>query len=275
MRELQQHIIEELSVRAQIDVKDELARRIAFLREYLLASSASGLVLGISGGQDSSLAGKLCQLAVEELRDTGHEARFVAVRLPHGAQRDEDDAQLALRFIAPDETLTVNIEPAVQTLDQSVSAVLAEPLEDFHRGNVKARIRMVTQYAIAGQRRMLVVGTDHAAEGVTGFFTKFGDGGADVLPLAGLTKAQGAELLRELGAPAALWQKVPTADLLDTQPGQSDESSLGVSYSAIDAYLRGESVEPQDAERIERWFVATRHKRHLPVTPQDTWWKEH
>ena len=170
-------------------------------------------MLGISGGQDSTLAGRLAQIAVERLRDSGVDAHFLAVRLPHGVQVDEDDAQLALRFIEPDETVTVDIAPATKALSDEVAGALGAPLSDFNKGNVKARLRMVAQYALAGERNLLVIGTDHAAENVTGFFTKFGDGAADLTPLAGLNKRQGAALLRELGADPRLWEKVPTADL--------------------------------------------------------------
>jgi NAD+ synthase len=131
---------------------------------------------------------------------------------------------------------------------------------------------MVAQYAIAGDRALLVIGTDHAAEAVTGFFTKFGDGAADVVPLAGLTKGQGAAMLRELGAPTRLWEKIPTADLLDGEPGHTDESTLGVDYAEIDAYLSGRPVSDAAAENLERRYRGTEHKRRLPVTPDDTWW---
>jgi NAD+ synthase len=230
-------------------------------------------VLGISGGQDSSLAGRLAQLAVERLRSDGLEAQFIAVRLPYSVQHDEDDARLALDFINADRVVEVNIAPAVDALTAEVHAATGVAVSDFHKGNVKARLRMVAQYAIAGDRSLLVIGTDHAAEAITGFFTKFGDGAADVLPLAGLTKGQGAAMLRQLGAPDRLWQKVPTADLLDEQPGHTDESSLGVSYGQIDDYLRGKDIDAAAAENLEQRFRSTQHKRHLPVTPLDTWWK--
>ncbi|HNP16631.1 MAG TPA: NAD(+) synthase, partial [Terrimesophilobacter sp.] len=119
----------------------------------------------------------------------------------------------------------------------------------------------------------LVVGTDHAAEALTGFFTKFGDGAADVVPLSGLTKRQGKALLVELDAPKRLYEKEPTADLLDDNPGQSDEANLGVSYQHIDDYLEGLSVPDAVAEAIEMKYLSTRHKRHLPVTPADDWWR--
>lgn len=272
MSETQQQIIRALDVSADIVPDREVERRVAFLVEYARAVPGSrGFVLGISGGQDSSLAGRLAQLAVERLRAEGREATFVAVRLPHGVQHDEDDARLALSFIQPDETVTVDIEPATTAMADAVASA-GIPITDFNRGNVKARMRMIAQYAIAGDRGLLVIGTDHAAEAVTGFFTKFGDGAADVVPLGGLTKSQGAAMLQELGAPERLWQKVPTADLLDDEPGQSDESSLGVTYREIDAYLTGNTIGDESVENLERRYRATEHKRRPPVAPGDEWW---
>lgn len=272
--EMQQEIIRRLGPVPEIDPAAEVTRRVSFLVEYARSiPGVRGFVLGISGGQDSSLAGRLAQLAVEELRAGGADAEFVAVRLPYAVQQDEDDAQLALSFIQPDRAVTVDIADGTDGLVSQVSAALGEPVSDFNRGNVKARMRMVAQYAIAGDRGLLVIGTDHAAEAITGFFTKFGDGAADVVPLAGLTKGQGAAMLRALGAPDRLWEKVPTADLLDDQPGQSDESSLGVSYPEIDAYLRGEEVSAAAAANLERRYRGTEHKRQLPVGPDDAWWR--
>src|SRR5690606_20870279 len=123
------------------------------------------------------------------------------VRLPYAVQHDEDDAQLALRFIRPHRAVAFDIRRAVDGFEDEYGDALGEAMTDFTKGNVKARVRMVAQYALAGQHSLLVIGTDHAAEAVTGFFTKFGDGGADVLPLSGLTKRQGRALLQELDAP--------------------------------------------------------------------------
>lgn len=271
---MQQEIIRALRPVPAIDAQAEVERRVTFLVEYARAiPGVRGFVLGISGGQDSSLAGRLAQLAVERMRADGADAEFVAVRLPYAVQRDEDDAQLALEFIQPDRAVTVDIGPGTDGLVEQVSAGTGAPMSDFNRGNVKARMRMVAQYAIAGDLGLLVIGTDHAAEAVTGFYTKFGDGAADVIPLSGLTKSQGAEMLRALGAPNRLWEKVPTADLLDDQPGQSDESSLGVTYPEIDGYLRGERVSDEAAANLERRYRATEHKRRTPVAPGDTWWR--
>ena len=273
MRELQAHIIETLGAQASVDPTAEVERRVAFLADYLSASRAAGYVLGISGGQDSTLAGRLCQLAVERARSSGHDASFVAVRLPYGVQRDEEDARLALSFIRPDESLGFDVRPPVDALASEFESAGGAAMSDFGKGNVKARMRMVAQYALAGERRLLVVGTDHAAEAITGFYTKFGDGAADVLPLAGLNKRQGRALLEALGAPSRLVLKTPTADLLDDDPGQSDESSLGVSYASIDDYLEGRTVPDEDAEAIEALYLRSEHKRRPPVGPSDDWWR--
>ncbi|MEV4708796.1 ammonia-dependent NAD(+) synthetase [Actinoplanes sp. NPDC049316] len=279
MATLQQEIIAQLRVEAAVEPKAEIRRRVGFLKDYLRSTPALGYVLGISGGQDSTLTGRLCQLAAEELRAEGREAIFVAVRLPYGVQADEHDAQIALEFLRPDRSVVVNVRPSADAVGaeaaQGLRDLLGEEprLRDFVRGNIKARERMVIQYAVAGQLNLLVAGTDHAAEAVTGFFTKHGDGGVDVTPLSGLTKRQGAALLQELGAPASTWQKVPTADLEDDRPALPDEVALGVSYEQIDDYLEGIEVAPEAAARIEAAFLATRHKRTVPVTPHDSWWR--
>lgn len=274
MRELQAHIIAELNVAPTIEPAEEIRRRVQFLKDYLQSSGARGLVLGISGGQDSTLAGRLCQLAVEELRLEGREASFVALRLPYAVQHDEDDAQLALGFIAPLNQGTFNIERGVNGMVAEYADGLGEPMSDFTKGNVKARARMIAQYALAGQHGLLVVGTDHAAEAVTGFYTKYGDGGADVLPLSGLTKRQGRALLMELGAPMRCYTKAPTADLLDHNPGQTDEANLGLSYEDIDDFLEGKEIDETAARAIETRYLKTRHKRAMPVSPSDTWWRQ-
>jgi NAD+ synthase len=277
MRELQARIIRELNVMPTIDPGDEIEKRVQFLLDYVRASGAHGFVLGISGGQDSSLAGRLCQLAVE--RDAAVAAagetrlEFLAVRLPYAVQHDEDDARLALSFIRAQQELTFNIQRGVDGFQAEYRDALGDAMSDFTKGNVKARSRMIAQYAIAGQRGLLVVGTDHAAEAVTGFYTKFGDGGADLVPLAGLTKRQGKSLLEHLGAPTRLYTKVPTADLLDNEPGQTDEANLGISYEHIDDFLEGKDVPEPVAGAIEARYLVTTHKRVTPVSPYDTWWR--
>jgi NAD+ synthase len=279
MGNLREQILAELGVKAAIVPKAEIGQRVGFLKQYLRSARANGFVLGISGGQDSTLTGRLCQLACEELRAEGHAATFVAMRLPYGVQADEHDAQIALGFIRPDRAITVNVKPSADAVAAEAATGLGEllgdepGLRDFVRGNIKARERMVIWYAIAGQLNLLVVGTDHAAEAVTGFFTKYGDGGVDITPLTGLTKRQGAALLQELGAPPSVWQKVPTADLEDERPALPDEVALGLKYSQIDDYLEGVDVTPDLAAKVESIYLASRHKRAVPVTPLDDWWR--
>lgn len=275
MRPLQQEIIRALHVAPTIDPKQEVRRTIDFLKDYLMAHPfLKTYVLGISGGQDSSLAGRLAQLAMEEIRaETGDESyQFIAVRLPYGIQNDEADAIAALEFIQPDQIMTINIK---ESTDAMVKALEINPLEisDYNKGNIKARQRMIVQYAIAGQMAGAVIGTDHAAEAVTGFYTKFGDGAADITPLWRLTKGQGRELMKELQSPERLYLKVPTADLEENKPMIADEVALGVTYQAIDDYLTGKEVPEQDAATIEKWYLKSQHKRHLPITIFDDFWK--
>lgn len=270
---LQQQISEDLGVQPEIDPEAEVERRIGFLVDYLRTTGAKGFVLGISGGQDSTLAGRLAQLAVERVRAEGGEAKFLAVRLPYRVQADAADAEAALEYIAPDASVEVNIQNGVDGVEEDIEFAVTSDISDFNRGNIKARVRMVTQYALAGHDGLLVIGTDHAAEAVTGFYTKFGDGAADLLPLSGLSKRQGRSLLQFLDAPDRLAFKVPTADLLDGQPGRPDEDELGLTYEQIDDFLEGRPVDPEAAGRIEARYLATQHKRHLPVTPDDGWWR--
>ncbi|MGT2926012.1 ammonia-dependent NAD(+) synthetase [Streptococcus cuniculipharyngis] len=272
---LQAEIIQALGVEPQIDPELEIRRSIDFLKAYLTKHAfLKTLVLGISGGQDSTLAGRLAQLAMEEMRaeTKTEDYQFIAVRLPYGVQADEADAQKALDFIQPDKLLTVNIKAAVDgQVAELASAGVS--ISDFNKGNIKARQRMISQYAIAGQYQGAVIGTDHAAENITGFFTKFGDGGADILPLFRLNKRQGKQLLQALGADKSLYEKVPTADLEEDKPGLADEVALGVTYAEIDDYLEGKTISPQAQEIIENWWRKTAHKRHLPITIFDDFWK--
>lgn len=269
----QRQIAAELHVADGFDAAREIERRVAFLADYLRANGLAAYVLGISGGVDSSTAGRLAQLAVERLRDAQYDARFVAMRLPYGVQHDEAEAQQSLAFIRPDETLTVDIRPAADAMLGSLSACglsfADASQQDFVHGNIKARQRMIAQYAAASARRGIVIGTDHAAESVMGFFTKFGDGGADVLPLAGLSKRRVRTLAKALGANDALAHKVPTADLEMLRPQRPDEDAYGIRYEDIDDFLEGKPVSDAVFDTVMRFYDSTHHKRALPYTPFD------
>jgi NAD+ synthase len=260
----------ELLVTPHFDVVAETERRVAFIAGYLASSGLESLVLGISGGIDSTTTGRLCQLAVERLRAAGRPGRFIAMRLPYGRQRDEADAQRALQFIRPDETLVTDIQPAADGMLDSLKTGLdfqSAAQQDFVLGNIKARQRMIAQYAVAGARRGLVVGTDHAAEAVMGFFTKFGDGACDLAPLTGLVKRRVRAIASHLGAPEALVHKVPTADLEELRPQLPDEAAYGVTYEQIDDFLEGKPVAQDAVAVIRRFYMSSVHKRALPAHP--------
>lgn len=268
----QRTIIEELQVVQAFDAEREAERRIAFIAEQMQAARRQTLVLGISGGVDSTVAGRLAQLAAERVRANSNiDVRFIAVRLPYGEQHDEADAQAALDFIKADEVLTINIKQASDGMREQLKAggltFRDEAHEDFVMGNVKARQRMIAQYAIAGAREGLVIGTDHAAEALMGFFTKHGDGACDIAPLSGLTKRRVRAVGSWLGAPAAMVNKVPTADLESLRPGHADETALGVTYEEIDAFLEGQTIAEESRAIILKTYENTRHKRALPTVP--------
>ena len=275
MQAVQRQIAEDLKVQPPFKNQDaleaEVARRITFIQCCLVNSGLKTLVLGISGGVDSLTAGLMAQKAVKQLREqSGDQAyRFIAVRLPYGVQQDEADATACVNFINPDERQTVNIGPAVKALAAEVTAFEGKSpaTVDFVLGNTKARMRMVAQYTIAGATGGLVIGTDHAAEAVMGFFTKFGDGSCDLAPLSGLVKNQVRAIARFFEAPEYLVEKIPTADLEDLAPGKPDEASHGVTYAEIDAFLHGEPVSEEAFNIICNTYEKTQHKREKPFAP--------
>ncbi|MCU0691866.1 MAG: NAD(+) synthase, partial [Polyangiaceae bacterium] len=174
---LQSHIGQRLHVSAEIDPAKTAQLIVDFLQQYLDYAGAAGYVLGVSGGQDSTLCARLAQMAVEAYtRHTGKSTALWAMRLPCGVQSDEADALLALDFIRPTRVVVWNIQEAVEASARAFEKATGTCISDYHKGNIKARERMIAQYAVAGQHGLLVLGTDHAAEAVTGFFTKHGDG---------------------------------------------------------------------------------------------------
>jgi NAD+ synthase len=268
---MQRDIIADLHVSSAFDADRDIEHRVKFLADYLISTGLQSLVLGISGGVDSLVGGCLCQRAAELARSRGHNAKFIAMRLPNGEQRDEPDAQAGLGVIGPDEVVRVDIKPAS---DAMLQAILVGEVEfrdlnhqDFLLGNIKARQRMIAQYAVAGARHGLVVGTDHAAEALMGFFTKFGDGAADLTPLAGLNKRRVRALAQAMGAPDSLVMKIPTADLESLVPLKPDEDAFGVRYSEIDDFLEGKDIPDEAFEVILRTYRNSEHKRSMPKSP--------
>lgn len=276
MGNLQSEIIEALKTKAKIDPKLEIRKSVEMMKEYLKKYSfLESMVLGISGGQDSTLTGKLAQMAIDELNNENNTTKykFIAVRLPYGVQSDEQDCQDAINFIKPNEVVVVNVKDSVDASVAAVEKGMGQKLTDFLKGNVKARHRMEVQYSIAGMNKGIVLGTDHSAEAITGFYTKFGDGACDMAPIFRLNKRQGKLILKELGCPEHLYLKVPTADLEDARPSLPDEVALGVTYDEIDDYLEGKEVNEPAKSKIEQWYIKSEHKRQSPITVFDDWWK--
>ena len=268
-----QDIINEMRVEPQIDPQLEVRRRVAFIQQQLIDSGCKSLVLGISGGVDSFTCGSLAQRAVAGLRQENQtdDYKFFAVRLPYGVQKDEEDAQISLNAIEPDHILTVNIKSGTDAISHEVCSTLEQSSRltdagavDFAKGNVKARTRMVSQYQIAGMVNGLVLGTDHSAENITGFYTKFGDGACDLAPLFGLSKRQVRALAACMGAPQSIVEKTPTADLECLSPQKEDEQVLGISYDIIDDFLEGKPIPEDSEKRLMEIYLKTQHKR-LPI----------
>ncbi len=276
---MEQIIREEMRVLPSIDPEFEIERRVGFIKRKLTESGCKALVLGISGGIDSTTCGRLAQLAVDALNQehATDQYKFVAVRLPYGEQKDEDEAQLALSFIQPTYSVSVNIKAGVDGLHAASHDALAgtglipseEAKVDFVKGNVKARARMVAQFDIAGYVGGLVLGTDHSAENITGFYTKFGDGACDMAPLFGLSKRQVRQVAAALGAPDLLVHKTPTADLEELAPQKADEDALNLTYEQIDDFLEGKPVEQFVIDRLVGIYKATQHKRQPIPTIYD------
>lgn len=254
----------------QFDVKSAIRDRIDYLKNFLKTTELKGYVLGISGGVDSSTAGRLCQLACEELRAEGYDAKFIAVRLPAGVQLDEADAQAAVKFINPDRMLTVNVGDAANSLSiqglEQFSLVEGYDIDkykaDFNKGNIKARLRMIAQYQIGAMYNSAILGTDHNTEGICGFWTKWGDGSCDLIVLNGLNKTQVRLVAKELGAPTFLWSKVATADLEEEFPQKTDESALNIDYPTLDKFLEGKKVDKDIEFKIIHQYMITQHKRN-------------
>ncbi|MBC7338437.1 MAG: NAD(+) synthase [Firmicutes bacterium] len=229
---------------------------VLWIREQVEGAGARGTVVGLSGGVDSAAVAALCQRAVPGDAHT-------LIMPCESDPADLEDARLV--------AATLGLEPVTIPLDGPYRALLATlpaggppERQRLALANLKPRLRMIAAYYYANSHGLLVVGTGNRSELHVGYFTKYGDGGVDLLPLAGLVKSQVRELARHLGIPERIITKPPTAGLW---PGQTDEGEMGLTYADLDRYLLTGEAAPAVGERIERMHVASEHKRRLPAQP--------
>ena len=240
-----------------MDLRSYLAYIEKFLKEYLENNHMDTYVLGISGGVDSSLCAALARNAV------GREKLHCLIIPIDSAKEDVDDALTLVK----DLDLKYDIIDASETFNSYVRDFKKNGIELDRStlGNLKARMRMSILYAIAQKERGLVIGTDNADERYVGYFTKYGDGACDILPIAHLVKAEVVEASKILGIRTSLAERVPTAGLYE---GQTDEKEMGVSYQDLDAYVLGKEVNETAKKRIQYLEKISEHKRNPIPMPE-------
>ena len=230
----------------------------SFLKEYLEASHQDGYVLGLSGGIDSSAVAALAKSAVG--KDKLH-----CIMMPiNSLEADLKDAVT----LATDLDLNYTVIDGSKAFNALVNEFIENGivLDDSTKGNLKARIRMSILYAYGQKHRMLVLGTDNLDESYVGYFTKYGDGGVDLLPICRLTKEEVREVAASLGVRKELVERVPSAGLYE---GQTDEKEMGILYKDLDAFLLGKDVDPKVKERIEYLHRISEHKRAPIPRPKE------
>ncbi|MEA5004684.1 MAG: NAD(+) synthase [Christensenella sp.] len=247
-------------------IEKKKKQSIAFVEHYLEWSGAKGIVLGMSGGVDSFLVGALCAVACGNTNRKLH-----LVLLPNGQQSDIGDAHACAKRI-------VEINPQTVCDSVSIAGGYAGAVSDlkgatgfsgdvYTLGNLQPRLRMMYQYALS--KGMLVAGTDHATESITGFYTKYGDGGSDINPIQELVKDDIYEMSKMFGVPEAVLKKQPAAGL---GISATDEEELGIRYDDICAYLKGYKIADDVREKLEGIYDRSAHKRALPASLKDEYY---
>lgn len=244
---------------ADITIEKKIEKTVEWLRTKVEESSTNGLVVGLSGGIDSSVCAALMKKAFPE--------NSLGVILP--CSSNIIDKEFALKLV---EKIEINhTEVNLSAEHESLFNKITHSLNDYNvtgehlaNANLKARLRMSTIYGIANSLNYLVIGTDNAAELITGYFTKYGDGGVDIMPLANLTKGEVYEWAKKLNVPESIIDRQPTAGLWE---GQTDENEMGTTYDMIDRYIKGEEIPEEDKKIILEMNKRSQHKRELPSAP--------
>lgn len=244
-----------------MDVKASVESRVQWIKDLLKTTGAKGIIYGNSGGKDCTLVGALCKMATDNV---------LGVIMPcQSAQNYGSDRSDAIE--AGNRYNIKQIEIDLSETKSSFMSALGEHLSEDCAGennvkmagiNINPRLRMAALYALGQARGYLVAGTGNLDEITLGYFTKWGDGAHDFNPIADLNVAEVYEHLRYLGAPSSIVDKAPSAGLYQ---GQTDEDELGIKYADVDAYLKGESVEPSVKQKIEKAKAASAHKLRMPL----------
>lgn len=236
-----------------VDFSKKIESIVSWIDEYIKRSNAKGIVFGVSGGIDSAL---LCAIANKYFP-----SKSLALTMHiENNQEDIDDAELVLNTFNKVERVNVDLEKAYN----SMTSILSPNLKIETLGNLKSRLRMVALYSYAQEKEYLVAGTSNAAEYVTGYFTKYGDSGSDILPLVNFPKSYIIECAKLLGVPEKIINKKPSAGL---RPNQYDEDELGLEYKVIDDFLLGNFLDNKDLVQIIKLQINSDHKRQLPASP--------
>ncbi|NSL50159.1 NAD(+) synthase [Calidifontibacillus erzurumensis] len=243
-------------------MKRKIDGLVEWIREQVNNAGAKGALVGISGGIDSAVVAHLIKRAFPD--------DSLGVIMPcKSNSKDAEDAMLVVSS-ARIKAMTVDLTDVHELLLSKINHEIKQRGEFDESGaqlgdaNLRARLRMSTLYTLANNYRYLVVGTDNAAEWYTGYFTKYGDGGVDLVPLVHCTKGEVREMARILGVPEPIITKAPSAGLWE---GQTDENEMGTTYEMIDRFLRGEEIPEKDREIIERLHKRSEHKRKLAAAP--------
>lgn len=240
-------------------IEEKIEKTIAWLRERVDEAQAKGLVVGLSGGIDSSVVAFLIKKAFPE--------NSLGLIMPiHSQPKDQQDAQALAEAVGIDYHVVDLSDEHTAILGKVLGQLDGEINERNANANLRARLRMSTLYAFGNAKNYLIAGTDNAAETFTGYFTKYGDGGVDLLPITHLTKREVYQWGEVLGVPESILKRPPSAGLWE---GQTDEGEMGVTYDAIDNYLEGKSVDEADRKVIEAMHARTEHKRQLPPAPPE------